>query len=151
MDMLPLKKRQADRLIFSGILLFFLGLIIGLLVPILANPRMGVSSHMEGVLNGMFLVLLGLIWSRIDLPVKWLRISFWLAIYGTFMNWLAILLAAIFNAGKMLGVAANGKEGHPVVEGMIAFSLISLSVAMLTICITVMIGLRRSMKANAGN
>ncbi|TJY36312.1 hydrogenase [Pontimicrobium aquaticum] len=139
-------KTQSNKLIYLGVLLFFLGLIIGLLAPIFSNPRMAVSSHLEGVLNGMFLIVLGLIWNKIDLSHKWLKITFWLAIYGTFVNWFAILLAATFDAGKMLGIVANGKEGTPIIEGIITFSLISLSLAMLIICVTTLIGLRRNMK-----
>jgi hydroxylaminobenzene mutase len=107
---------------------------------------MGLSSHIEGVLNGVFLIVLGLIWHKVDISNRWLKISFWLAIYGTFMNWFGILVAAVFNAGKMLNIAANGKEGSPLAEGFVAFSLLSLSVAMLVICVTVLIGLRRSSK-----
>jgi len=141
-----LSKRQSDKMLFLGILLFFLGLIVGLLAPALANPRMGLSSHIEGVLNGMFLILLGLIWPKVDLSDRWLRITFWLAVYGTFANWFGILIAAIFNAGKMLGIAANGKEGPAIAEGVVTFSLISLSIAMLIICVTVLIGLYRNSK-----
>jgi len=56
-----LQPKQADRLIFLGLLLFFLGLLAGLFVQNMANPRMALSAHLEGVMNGMFLVLLGLI------------------------------------------------------------------------------------------
>lgn len=142
-------KKQSDQLIFSGVVLFFLGLIIGLMVPVFANPRLGVSSHIEGVLNGIFLIVIGLIWHKINLSNRWLKITFWLAIYGTFVNWFGILIAAIFNAGKMLGVAANGQEGPPIAEGVVTFSLISLSIAMVIICITILIGLYRNMKQNA--
>lgn len=145
MENSSLVKTQSDRLIFGGVLLFFLGLIVGLAVPVFANPRMGVSSHIEGVLNGMFLIVLGLIWNKIFLSEQWLKITFWLAIYGTFMNWLGILIAAVFNAGKMLGIMANGQEGTPLVEAIIGFSLISLSVAMIIICITILSGLRKYM------
>ena len=140
------KKRQSDKLIYLGVILFLIGLIIGLIVPVFANPRMGVSSHIEGVLNGMFLIVLGLIWHKVDLSNKWLKITFWLAVYGTFANCFGILIAAIFNAGKMLGIAANGQEGKPIVEGIVTFSLLSLSVAMLVVCMTILIGLRRNMK-----
>lgn len=140
------KKLQSDKLIFLGVILFLIGLIIGLLVPIFANPRMGVSSHIEGVLNGIFLIVLGLIWNKVDLSNKLLKITFWLAVYGTFANCFGILIAAIFNAGKMLGIVANGQEGTPVVEGIITFSLLSLSFAMLVVCVTILIGLRRNMK-----
>jgi (hydroxyamino)benzene mutase len=141
-----LQKNQSDKLIFLGVLLFFLGLIAGLFVPIFANPRIGVSSHIEGVLNGIFLIVLGLIWHKVDLADKWLKITFWLALYGTFTNWFGMLIAAVFNAGKMLGVAANGQEGPVLAEGMVTFLLISLSIAMLIICISVLIGLYRNSK-----
>lgn len=148
MENSELQKRQADKLIFLGVILFLIGLIIGLIVPVFANPRMGLSSHIEGVLNGMFLIILGLIWNKVDLSNKWLKITFWSAVYGTFANCLGILLAAIFNAGKMLGIAAKGKEGHPVIEGIITFSLISLSIAMLFVSVTVLVGLRRNMQTS---
>jgi hydroxylaminobenzene mutase len=139
-----LKKQQSNNLIFLGVLLFLLGLIVGLTAPVFANPRMGVSSHIEGVLNGMFLILLGLIWNKLSLSGTWLKITFWMAVYGTFMNWFGILIAAVFNGGKMLGIVAEGQEGSPVVEGFIGFSLISLSIAMITVSIAILIGLRRN-------
>jgi hydroxylaminobenzene mutase len=138
------QRKQSDRLIFWGIFLFLLGLIVGLIVPKLANPRMGLSSHIEGVLNGMFLIILGLIWHKLHIGVKWLKIAFLLAIYGTFLNWFSMLIAAVFDAGKMLTIAANGQEGHPLVEGFITFSLLTLSLAMIAICIIVLVGLKGS-------
>lgn len=141
-----LQKKQSDKLIFLGVLLFFFGLIVGLFVPIFANPRIGVSSHIEGVLNGIFLIVLGLIWHKVDLTNKWLKITFWLALYGTYANWFGILVAAVFNAGKMLGVVAKGQEGPVIAEGIVAFFLITLSIAMLIICISVLVGLNRHSK-----
>jgi hydroxylaminobenzene mutase len=148
MERSALMKNQSNRLIYFGVLLFFMGLIVGLIVPVFANPRMGVSSHIEGVLNGMFLIILGLIWNKIKLSAKWFKITFWLAIYGAFMNWFGILIAAIFNGGKMLGIMANGQEGTPIIEGIVTFSLISLSIAMVMVCVTILIGLRRNILAN---
>jgi hydroxylaminobenzene mutase len=142
-------KRQADQLIFFGVLLFLLGLIVGLMVPVLANPRMGLSSHIEGVMNGMLLIIFGLIWNRVKLSDKWLKITFWLVIYGTFANWFGILIAAIFNAGKMLTVAAEGQEGHPVAEAIVTFSLVSLTLAMLFVSVAILIGLHKNSKAQS--
>lgn len=143
MEISNLKNTQSDRLIFLGVLLFLTGLIIGLLAPVFENPRMGVSSHIEGVLNGMFLMLLAQIWNKINLTGRWLKVTFWLAVYGTFANCLGILFAAIFNGGKMLGIMAEGREGSPLVEGIIGFSLISLSVAMIIVSVAVLVGLKR--------
>jgi hydroxylaminobenzene mutase len=146
MEATVIKRHQSNWLIFLGIMLFFLGLIIGLVIPLMANPRMGVTSHVEGVLNGMFLIILGLIWHRIELSELWLKVTFWLSIYGTFANWLGVLMAAIFNAGKIMNVVSGGQKGPPVIEGIVTFLLITLSIAMLWICITILIGLRRYMK-----
>ncbi|GIV46272.1 MAG: hydrogenase [Ignavibacterium sp.] len=146
MEKSELHQHQSQRLIFLGVTLFLLGLIVGLFVPIFANPRMGLSSHIEGVLNGIFLIVLGLIWSRIDLSDRWLKINFWLAIYGTFANWFGILVAAIFNAGKMLNIAAQGKEGPVIAEAVVTFSLFSLSIAMIIVCMLTLVGLKRNLK-----
>ncbi|OBG65244.1 hypothetical protein A9X05_10165 [Mycobacterium sp. E3298] len=42
-----------------GLVLFLIGLLTGFAVAALKNPRMALSSHLEAVLNGMFLVLIG--------------------------------------------------------------------------------------------
>jgi hydroxylaminobenzene mutase len=91
-----------------------------------------------------------LIWHKIELSDRWLKITFWLSVYGTFVNWFGILIAAIFDAGAMLGIVAHGKEGPPVAEGFVTFSLISLSIAMLIISVTVLIGLKRGMDVKTG-
>jgi hydroxylaminobenzene mutase len=140
-----LQKQQSDKLIFYGVLLFLFGLIVGLFVPLMGNPRMGLSSHLEGIMNGLFLMALGLIWVKVALSDKWLKITFWLAIYGTFANWFGILFAAIFNAGKDLPFA-KGQEGTPLTEGVVTFFLITLTISMIIICVSVLIGLNRNMK-----
>lgn len=136
-------KKQAGSLLFAGFLLFLLGLITGLIVPAFANPRLGVSSHIEGVLNGIFLIVLGLVWHQLALSDKALKTTYWLALYGTFANWFGILVAAVFNAGKMLGVMAGGQEGHPVAEAVVAFFLVTLSIAMVVIGVMVLVGLKK--------
>ena len=133
-------KQQADHLIFLGVFLFFLGLVIGLLIPILAKPRIGLSSHLEGVMNGMFLILLGLIWNRLTLSTFWLKSTFRLAAFGTYINFLTIGLAAATGAGKLLPIAGGTEQG-PMIESIITLGLISLSIAMLLVCILVMKGL----------
>ena len=139
------KKWQSDRLLLLGILLFLFGLLIGLFSPMMTNPRMGLSAHLEGIMNGMFLVILGLIWNKLALNYKWLNFAFWLTIYGAFANFVAVSVAAITGAGKMMPIA-GGKEGTSVVEGLISFLLISLSLAMIFVCLIVLTGFLKYMK-----
>lgn len=138
-------KHQSDRLLFFGILLFVFGLIVGLFVPMMANPRMGLSAHLEGIMNGMFLVILGMIWNKLALNNRWLRIAYWLTLFASFANFIAVLIAAITGAGKMMPLA-GGKEGTALTEGIISFLLVSLSLSVIAVCIIVLTGLYRYMQ-----
>jgi hydroxylaminobenzene mutase len=53
--------------------LFLLGLLTGLVEQNLANQRMGLAAHLEGVMNGTFLLALGAIWTRVRLSRRWYR------------------------------------------------------------------------------
>jgi hydroxylaminobenzene mutase len=138
--------KQANRLIFLGLLLFLLGLTVGLFVQNMKNPRMALSAHLEGVMNGMFLMLLGLIWKRLLLSTILLNATFWLAVYGTFANLIAVIIAAITGIGKMMPIA-GGQEGAEITDGLVSFLLISLALSMLAVCIITLIGFYRHMKS----
>ena len=147
MEISELKKQQSNKLLFLGVLLFFLGLVAGLLVPAMPNPRMGLSGHLEGIMNGIFLMVVALSWIRLELSPGWLKITFWASLYGTFANLITVLLAAIFNSGKMMPIA-GGHQGPPVIESIVSFLLITLAVAMLAVCIILMKGLLRHTNSN---
>lgn len=137
--------KYASWLLFLGILLFLFGLLIGLFIPLMANPRMGLSAHLEGTLNGMFLVILGLIWNKLALKENWLKALYRLTIYGSFSNFVAVTIAAITGAGKMMPIA-GGIEGASVIEGVISSLLISLALAMIAVCCIVLTGLYNCIK-----
>ena len=142
------KKWQSDRLLFFGILLFLFGLLLGLFIPIMKNPRMGLSAHLEGIMNGIFVVILGLIWNKLVLNDKWLTSAFWLTLYGSFANFVAVSSAALTGAGKMMPIA-GGKEGTTVAEGLISFLLVSLALAMIFVCLIVLTGFLKYMKQSS--
>lgn len=106
---------------------------------------MGLSAHLEGVMNGMFLILLGLLWNKLLLGTKLLTLSFRLALYGTFANLLAIILAAATGEGKMLPIA-GGKEGAGFTEMLITGLLVTLALSMIAVCMLVLIGFYKNMK-----
>lgn len=139
------RSKQADQLVFSGFLLFLIGLVLGLFVGTMANPRMALSAHLEGIMNGMFLVLLGLVWKRLLLSQRLLRLTLWLAVYGTFANLLAVGIAAVTGYGRMLPIA-GGQEGPGPVEGVISFILVTLSLCMLSVTILVLVGYYKHMR-----
>lgn len=131
------------KLIRYGILLFLLGLITGFLIPLLQNPRMGLSSHLEATMNGMLLIIFGLIWPKLNLTSKLSKICFSLTIFGTFTNWLTTLLSSIWGAGsEMMPIAGGNLKGALWQEIIIKIGLISLSISMLSVCLILLWGLR---------
>ncbi|MCF8258805.1 MAG: hypothetical protein K9J06_14720 [Flavobacteriales bacterium] len=140
------RTHHADRLLFFGMLLFLFGLLVGLAIPALANPRMGLASHLEGVMNGMFLMVLGLVWNRLSLSDRWLKVTYGLILYGTFANFFAVLLAAITGAGSMMPLA-GGIAGATWQEAIISFLLVTLALAMVAVCGLVLKGLYRPVAA----
>lgn len=131
------------RLLQLGMVLFLLGLLTGFAVPATANPRMALASHLEGVLNGMFLMVLGSFWHRLTLAPRAAQAGFWLAVYGTFVNWATTLLAAVLGAGgSMMPLAAPDQTGTSPQELLIGFGLTSLALAMVGVCGLVLWGLR---------
>jgi hydroxylaminobenzene mutase len=134
---------QSRKLIRYGILLFLLGLLTGFVIPALQNPRMGLSSHLEGVMNGMLLVIIGLVWTKLQLPEKVLNWGFILSLFGTFVNWATTLFAALIGAGsEMMPIAGNGMKGELWQEIIIKSGLISLSLCMVVVCILILVGLK---------
>jgi hydroxylaminobenzene mutase len=133
----------SPRAVRLGITLFLLGLLTGLAVPALANPRMALASHIEAVMNGTFLVALGLVWPSLTLRPRLLNAAFWFAVYGAFTNWVATLLAAVWRAGNpMMPLAAQGSVGSPAQELVLKALLVSLALAMIAASVLVLLGLR---------
>lgn len=135
--------RLGHRLLQLGMLLFLIGLLTGFVIPALANPRMGLASHLEGVMNGLLLMVLGLVWPRLRLGRAAKGWTFGLAIFASFANWGATLLAAAWNAGGgMMPIAAGGRLGASWQETVISALLVSLSLAIVAACGLVLWGLR---------
>jgi len=138
-----LSSYQAQRLLQLGVLLFLFALIVGLLVPKFAVPRLGLSAHLLGLMQGIFLTVAGLLWPRLKLTPALFRVGFWLAIYGCFAAWTANLLAAVWGAGNtMLPIAAGQARGSVLQEAIIAVALRTAAASLITALILILWGLR---------
>ena len=128
----PARKSPVQRrLLVLGALLFLLGLLTGLASGAFANPRMGLSAHLEGVMNGIFMIALGAAWGHVRLARRAERIAFWALAFGTSANWGTTLLAALWGTGRMTPIAAAGRSAAPWQEIMVSAGLVLLSLAML--------------------
>jgi len=123
--------RTARLLMALGATLFFLGLLAGLAVPAMTNPRMGVAGHLEAVMNGMFLIAVGAVWSRLSLPPRLMPWTSGLLSYGTYANCFFVSLAAIFGASKTMPIAGAGYVALPWQESLVTIGLTTAALAML--------------------
>ena len=138
-----LAERQSHRLTQIGMSLFLIGLIVGILVPFFAVPRLALSAHLLAIFQGIFLVVVGLLWPKLRMTVKVSRLLFWLAIYGCFSAFTANILAGVWGAGNtMLPLAAGQAQGSPLEEGFISVLLRSAAVALITSVALILWGLQ---------
>ncbi|HSB42729.1 MAG TPA: hypothetical protein VLK28_12915 [Methylomirabilota bacterium] len=84
-------------------LLFLLGLVTGLFVQQLTNPRMGLAAHLEGLMNGTFLLALGAAWQDARLSRRAASVAFGTALFGAYANWACTTLAAVLGTATGLG------------------------------------------------
>ena len=101
-------KTRNRQLMWHGMFLFLLGLLTGLVEQRFTNVRMGLAGHLEGVINGTFLVALGAIWTEIRLPSAAKATAYWTALYGTYMNWVSTILAAVWGTATHQPILAAG-------------------------------------------
>ena len=105
-------EHDSRRLLWHGVFLFLRGLMSGFIIQLMVNRRMGLSDHLVGTMGGMFLAILGLIWSHLRMSKNLLRATFWLALYGSYANWFTTLLAAVWGThanAPVTGVAFHAR------------------------------------------
>src|SRR3989442_16025372 len=109
------------QLFWHGIFLFFLGLLSGVFVQTMTNPRMGLAAHTSGVASGTFLAVLGAVWSELRLGTRAEGAAYWLAVYGAYAGWAAVQLAAIFGTSRMTPIAGAGHNAPAYQEAIANF------------------------------
>lgn len=122
----------ARRLALLGAVLVMLGLLTGWLVPAMANPRMGLSAHLEGLMNGMLMLALAGCWKLVRLSPGQERWCFALLAFGTLANWLATLLAAWWGAAAAsMPITGSGYRAEPWQDMVVLVLLVTLALAMM--------------------
>jgi hydroxylaminobenzene mutase len=132
------------RLLWHGMFLFLLGLLTGFVEQKFNNPRMGLAAHLEGVMNGTFLIALGAVWAEVKLSLRLNVAAFWSALYGTYANWAVTTLAAIFGTAALSPITGAGHSAQPWQEGIVTFGFMSVGITIIVFSIVVLWGLRRT-------
>lgn len=132
------------RLLWHGAFLFLLGLLTGLVQQQLNNPRMGLSAHLEGLMNGTFLLAVGAAWSELKLSSRSMSLTYWTLLYGTYANWAFTMLAALFGTAAMTPIASAGHAAQRWQESLVAFGFVSVALAMLVAVALLLVGYQRA-------
>ena len=130
-----------QQFLICGTVLFLLSLLIGFSMPILANPRMGVSAHVAGLEGGIALWVLGLMWHRVALPGGAERSAQILAVAGMYAIFISLFLAALWGTSRATPIAGAGHQANPLRESAVTVILTSGSVASVVAVALVLWGL----------
>ena len=130
------------RLMWHGILLFMLGLLTGLAEDHFTNVRMGLAAHLEGLMNGTFLLALGAVWNEVRLTAPNKVVAFWTALYGTYSNWLFTTVAAVLGTAALSPITAAGHSGQAWQENLVTIGFLTVGIAIITSSAFVLWGLR---------
>jgi len=130
------------RLFWHGVFLFLLGLLAGVAVPAFANPRMGLAAHLAGVMSGTFLAVLGALWGELRLSPRMTAVAFWLVLYGMYVGWAAVLLAAVFDTSMLTPMAGAGHTAAAWQEAVVNAALLTSAPAAIAACLPILWGLR---------
>jgi hydroxylaminobenzene mutase len=140
-------KIDIKRLTWWGTLLFMLGLLTGLMLAIMPgvanNPRGVLSGHLEGLMNGMFLIIVGLMADRLRLSTRASSICAGLLLYATFVNWLTTTIGGVLGASQATPIAGAGHHASPIAEQVIQNVAVSVGFAMIVAVGMLLFGLRR--------
>jgi (hydroxyamino)benzene mutase len=129
-------------LMWHGMCLFLIGLLTGFAEQHFANMRMGLAAHLEGVMNGTFLIALGAIWTEVRLLPRTKALAYWTALYGTYANWLVTTLAAAFGTAALSPITGAGHSGQAWQEGLVTVGFLTVGITIVVSSMLVLWGLR---------
>jgi (hydroxyamino)benzene mutase len=133
------------RLIWHGMFLFLLGLLIGFAEGQVINPRMALAAHLEGLMNGTFLIALGAaVWPHVRLPSRLTTGTYWTAVYGTYANVIITTFAAVVGASSLSPITGVGHSATLWQESLVTIGFGTVGIAMLVSSLLILWGLRRT-------
>lgn len=130
-----------QQLLIAGTVLFLLSLLVAFVIPIVANPRMGVAAHVAGLQSGMALWAMGLMWQQMVLPQAAQRTAQITATAGLYAIFASILLAAVWGASRALPIAGAGHQASRLRELAVTMLIAGGSVAITVAVVIVLWGL----------
>jgi (hydroxyamino)benzene mutase len=142
-----LRRTSGRRIMWHGVFLFLIGLVTGTQERRFKNMRMALSAHLEGVMNGTFLMALGAIWGNVELPPRVEQAARWTALYGTYGNWLFTTLGAAMGTAVANPILSQGHHGEPWQERVVGLGFRSMRYSFFIAVVLVLWGLGRRQRS----
>lgn len=99
-----------------GIALLLYSSLDGFAIPSLASPRIGLSVHTLSALQGVMLLAIGLIWTKLRFSRRAAQVAFWCLVYSTLAILAAYTVAAFWGVG-IETISLMGELPHGLVQG----------------------------------
>jgi (hydroxyamino)benzene mutase len=130
------------RLLWHGMLLFLIGLLTGLAQQHFTNIRMALAAHLEGVMNGTFLIAVGAIWNEVQLSSRASVVTFWTLLGGTYGNWAVTTTAAMLGTAALSPITGAGHTAAPWQEALVTSGFVMIGLAIISASVLLLWGLR---------
>ena len=131
------------RLLWHGMALFLIGLLTGLAQQHFANMRMALSAHLEGVMNGTFLLAVGAVWNEVRLSSRASAAAYWTLLGGTYGNWAVTTVAAMLGTVALSPTTAAGRPAAAQwQEALVTAGFVSIGLVIILASALLLWGLR---------
>jgi hydroxylaminobenzene mutase len=138
MTMADLKRR----LVWHGVLLFFLSLVEGMFVYSMRNPRMGLTAHVGGITTALFFLGVAAAWDQLRLSLRAATATWWLTVVGGWGSDAGLLLAALLGTSRATPIAGAGYAAPAWQETLVTLMLAGFGVPLFVACLLLLRGFR---------
>jgi hydroxylaminobenzene mutase len=91
---------EARQILFHGGLMTLLSLLSGFTAYFALAPRVALSSHTVGLIQGAMLIAIAGAWHLLNASPKTLKIIKYTLLVGFYANWVSLQLSALWSAGR---------------------------------------------------
>ena len=115
-----MEMRKADlQLIRAGFILFTLGLVTGMAIPVFLNPRMALAAHLNAILGAIVLIVVGLTWGLLAMGPVQARFTRATFVFSSYLGWATASLAAAWGTSRFTPIAGEGHTALPWQENVV--------------------------------
>lgn len=126
---------RGQGLIRWGAVLLALSVLTGFLIPLVSDPVLGLATHIQGLLNAFLLILVGLVWSRLEIGYLGSVVVYWGLIIGAYLTLGVQVACTLLEIGGSVFPIAGGSHMGTPFEEMLVKRAVQFSAGVTTIAV----------------